>query len=281
MNTNFRKTKYGNYQQQIKLISDSLLQVSNMFQNAEFIINTSWFSDEMIAFIEETKESNQLSQKDFEERYFAEMQICKELGRAGWVISEHSNPREISEWYQLLKVDPEGIVKYFDAEEESRIQKICRKLGRTYNEQPYQRYFERAINFFDKKDYMTSAMYLVALLEVRVNMLMKYPSNIKKYSQKFSSEGFEQYLQETFKNKNSFFVKRILFLEMYPSIIEFLNRTFVDGEYTFKTGNEPDYVNRNWILHGRSIREVQRYECIQLINALSAIEFVFKLEMIK
>ena len=62
---------------------------------------------------------------------------------------------------------------------------------------------------------------------------------------------------------------------MYPSIIEFLNRLFVDGKYTFEKGLEPPYINRNWLLHGRSSRTVERFECIQLFNALSAIEFVF------
>lgn len=62
---------------------------------------------------------------------------------------------------------------------------------------------------------------------------------------------------------------------MYPSIIEFLRRLFVDGEYTFERGIEPPYINRNWLLHGRSSRVIERFECIQLFNALSVIEFVF------
>ena len=34
------------------------------------------------------------------------------------------------------------------------------------------------------------------------------------------------------------------------------------------------YINRNWLLHGRSYRDVERYECIQVLNALDAIESV-------
>lgn len=62
------------------------------------------------------------------------------------------------------------------------------------------------------------------------------------------------------------------------TVIEFLNRLFVDGEYTFKKKVEPPYINRNWILHGRSCRLIERYECIQLFNALSVIEFVFSID---
>lgn len=53
-----------------------------------------------------------------------------------------------------------------------------------------------------------------------------------------------------------------------------MNRPFVDGEYRFENENKPPYVNRNWLLHGRSEREIQRYECIQLSNAISVFEFV-------
>lgn len=38
-----------------------------------------------------------------------------------------------------------------------------------------------------------------------------------------------------------------------------------------------EIVNRNWLLHGKSCRVIERYECIQLFNALSVIEFVFSI----
>lgn len=117
-------------------------------------------------------------------------------------------------------------------------------------------------------------MYLVAIIETRTNELMNYPKGTR-YKQKYSMEGFEEHLQTEFNKTDSFFTKRFLFLDMYPSIIEFLNRLFVDGEYSFGNGVEPSYINRNWLLHGKSCRVIERYECIQLFNALSVIEFVF------
>ena len=62
----------------------------------------------------------------------------------------------------------------------------------------------------------------------------------------------------------------------YP-LIEFLNRLFVDGIYTLDSKNEPPYINRNWLLHGKCTRNIERFECVQLLNALSVIEFVFKM----
>lgn len=40
-------------------------------------------------------------------------------------------------------------------------------------------------------------------------------------------------------------------------------------------GIEPPYLNRNWLMHGRMNRSIERYECIQILNALSVIEFMF------
>lgn len=68
-------------------------------------------------FIAETKESEKLSQTDFEEKYSYEMEVCKKLGRAGWVISEHSNPREIKEWYEFLSSREDNkIISYFEGD---------------------------------------------------------------------------------------------------------------------------------------------------------------------
>jgi hypothetical protein len=68
--------------------------------------------------------------------------------------------------------------------------------------------------------------------------------------------------------------QRYYFLNAYPSLIAYLNRLFVDGEYTFENKIEPPYINRNWLLHGMSYRNIERYECIQILNALDVIESI-------
>ena len=62
---------------------------------------------------------------------------------------------------------------------------------------------------------------------------------------------------------------------MYPSLIAYLNRIFIDSPYKFENGIEPPYLNRNWLMHGRMNRSIERSECIQILNALSVIEFMF------
>ena len=79
---------------------------------------------------------------------------------------------------------------------------------------------------------------------------------------------------ERYESSNSFFTKRYYFLDVYPSMIAYFNQLFVDEEYKFENRVEPPYINRNWILHGRSSKEIERFECIQVLNAFDMIENV-------
>lgn len=259
---------------QFEKLNEPLKELSKKLHDVVEDVSCVFLTEEMKKYIDETKANENLSQNEFEDKYACEIEVCKKLGNSGWVVSEYSNPRKISEWYELLKNSNEQeIMTYFEGDNGCILWNIFRKMGNRY-ESSDRVYWVNGKDYFDKEDYMTSAMYLVALIEVRTNKLMKYPKGTK-YKQKYSGEGFEEHLATEFEKNNFFLKKRFLFLEMYPSIIEFLNRLFVDGEYTFEKGLEPPYINRNWLLHGRSSRTIERFECIQLFNALSAIEFVF------
>lgn len=261
-----RNFQLNNILPQMKAIQDTM---SNL--------RTFPISEEVKAFIVEAKASENLSHEDFLNKYGEEIDICKTVGKAGWVVSEYSNPREIKEWYQLIVQGKDAeIIKYFDADDSNSLMCIRSSLSKSYVEAYSYRYYNKGMEAYDKEDYMTAAMYLVALLESRTNDYMNYPRKMS-YSNKYSEKGFEQHLQKEFIKADSFFTKRFLFLDMYPSLIEFLNRLFVDGIYTLESKNEPPYINRNWLLHGKCTRNIERFECVQLLNALSVIEFVFKM----
>lgn len=231
-------------------------------------------SEEVKEFIREAKESESLSEEEFEKKYGSEFEVCKTLGEHGWVVSGHSNPRYIKNWYkELIEGEPDKIVCFFEEDDDRVIKNIMDTLESKYNDPVNRNYYSRGIKAFQDDDYMTCAMYLVGLLEARVNALVQFPLNTK-YREKFSDKGFADVKQEQFADSSSFFTKRYYFLDVYPSLIAFLNRLFVDGEYAFEKGIEPPYINRNWLLHGKCCREIERFECIQLLNALETIENV-------
>lgn len=131
---------------------------------------------------------------------------------------------------------------------------------------------------FEENDYMTAAMYLMGLLDYRVGQLVDFPERRLSNRVKYSNEGFADQKTGDFHELTQgkrYITKKILFLETYPSLIEYLNRVFYDEPYPFSKGIEPPYLNRNWLMHGRMTKEVERYECIQILNAISVVEFMF------
>lgn len=135
---------------------------------------------------------------------------------------------------------------------------IIEGLQEKYVSDETQLYFKNGMQAFENEDYMTAAMYLLALLDNRVNELVDFPNQRMSYRVKYSNDGFANQKAEDFRQlteKRGFMSKKIYFLEMYPSLIA--------------------YLNRNWLMHGRMNRSIERYECIQILNALSVIEFMF------
>lgn len=266
INTDVIKTITGS-RSQLADFSVLTKQLESVFMGFEL-------SDETRAFIAEAKASEKLSEEDFEEKYGEEICVCKTLGLNGWVVSGHANPREIQEWYNSLvsETKHKKAIEFFERDNCRVTKRIISDLEKAYIDPANTNYFSRGIKAFENEDYMTTAMYLVALLDVRINKLVNFPSGVRHYSQKFSDAGFADVKQSQFEETASFFTKRYYFLDVYPSLIAFLNRLFVDGEYRFEDGIEPPYINRNWILHGRCSRKIERYECIQVLNALDVIE---------
>lgn len=167
-------------EKQIEKMNNSLYQFTVSLQNVVENISTHFLDEEMKSFIDETKANEKLSQEDFEEKYSYEIEVCRELGRAGWGVSEHSNPREVKEWYDLLSNQEETkIVSYFEENNGNILRNIFRNMEHKYCEEPSKKYFSKAKYYFEQEDYMTSAMYLVALIEARTNKLMNYPKKMR------------------------------------------------------------------------------------------------------
>ena len=270
-------SEYSEYFDKYRITPEAELALKNFSSAAKAItdkVRTDILSDEIKTYLNTLKEDEHLSQEEFERKYVHEKSVCEHLGRAGWVVTEHGNPKEVEEWNELLSNDKEkDISQYFTGDSQFVQTAIIDGLSKRYVDGEARVYFQRGLKYYNLNDYMTSAMYIVGLLEQRCKALSDF-GEYKRYKVVFSNVGFEKHLHEKYGKINGQLTKRYLFLEMYPSLIAFLNRLFDDGEYTFEKGIEPPYINRNWLLHGKTTRNIEEYECIQLFNALSVLEFV-------
>lgn len=224
---------------------------------------------------EEELACENISITEFENRYAKVHDKCIEVGSKGWVASPYSNFSATMDWYRLLQQSDgnEKIATEFERGNNSILNQIIDALGNLYTTQPEHQYFHSALEAFNQGDYLSAAMSLFALLEERTSLILD--PEFKRNSVKYSEKGYFNKMEAVYKGDKGFFSRRIIIVEMYPSLIAFTKRAFVEPEaYKFENGIEPPYLNRNWLMHGKMRRNVERYECIQIMNAISALEFI-------
>lgn len=256
-------------------LSEKLNNWKNALNNMPGLIKVA----EMFKYYEnEVKANEGLSEIEFEEKYRFEIERSEKLGSNGWVVSEHTSPADVKYWEELLKEGEQKVAKFFEDGDIDILAVLIDGLKEKYANDEMKLYFFNGINAFENKEYMAASMYLLALLDNRVNQLIEFPQRRLTNKVRYSNAGFANQKQKDYKlltEKKTFYSKKVFFLKMYPSLIAYLQRTFFDGEYSFEKGKEPPYLNRNWLMHGRMKRVVERYECIQILNSLSVLEFMF------
>lgn len=221
------------------------------------------------------EEDKTLTDEEFKNKYKKRYENSLFIGNAGWVASPHGNTADIYEWCDKIKDNEKIIIDFFDGEK-GEIDNILNELNNCFKEYDKRFYYEKAYSFFINKDYMTAAYYFLSLIDDRVNTVFDFGEH-KKYSKKYNLDSLDNQFECKYRTiKNGTVTKYILLLDLIPSLWAYLNKLYNDKEYKFENNIEPPYLNRNWLFHGRSKREVTRKDCLQLINALDAIEFINK-----
>lgn len=250
------------------------------------ITNSNLFlmTDKFREYVKVVRETEGITEEEFEQKFSKEIERSRKLGRNGWIPSEHGKPKHIGEWSEYILDSPEKIMEFFEKDDEKVIKKIKNILSRVYIQKPYITYYQNGIKAFDNKEYMTAALYLTILFEIRISNLVEFPKKNAKnqrlrYQDKYSSYGYSIQKNKDYENATGFIEKRFYILNFYPALEEYTNRLFCFGNLPLdmeqESEPEPDYLDRTWLLHGRCCRETTRVDCVQLLNALDVCEFIF------
>lgn len=250
------------------------------------ITNSNLFlmTDKFREYVKVVRETEGITEEEFEQKFSKEIERSRKLGRNGWIPSEHGKPKHIAEWSEYILDSPEKIMEFFEKDDEKVIKKIKNILSRVYIQKPYITYYQNGIKAFDNKEYMTAALYLTILFEIRISNLVEFPKKNAKnqrlrYQDKYSSYGYSIQKNKDYENATGFIEKRFYILNFYPALDEYTNRLFCFGNLPLdmeqESEPEPDYLDRTWLLHGRCCRETTRVDCVQLLNALDVCEFIF------
>lgn len=103
------------------------------------------------------------------------------MGSNGWVVSGHSNPRYIKNWYRaLIEGEPDKIICFFEEDDGRVIKNITATLEQKYDDPVNKNYYSRGMKAFqDNELHEHLRMYLVGLLEARVNAWIQFPPRSK------------------------------------------------------------------------------------------------------
>ncbi len=218
-------------------------------------------------YIERAEEDAKLTQEQFEAKYKERIEISRSLGRKGWVISPYFSGNDFEKWVAMLAGGEEEYLSYFIGGEFNYVNQMFEELEQAFIDSSMMQYFDSGRKSYETGNYMAAAMCWMTILESKTNEYIVFPpisqSGKKRlsYADKFSEYGLSIQKQIEFKKLGKQYItKLIYFTEWYPSLIEYLNRVFVDGKaYNWsKCGKEPDFLNRNWLMHGKMTKDVGR-----------------------
>lgn len=224
-------------------------------------------SEDVQKIIREISHVNKLPYDDLKRKFEPRIKISEKLGMAGWTINSEKTPVYAQDWLEIIESKGESAIA--DLFSEDDINDILELLMRHYNTIPELGYMRGAIENYRAERFTESAMFLLGVLDHRVSEL-KPNSYSKKKRQ--CEDGFRIEGENAFQNhsKRPAF-RQFVICDYIPSFSKYALRLFDDGNYSFEKGIEPPYLNRNWLMHGRMTRKVQKFECIQLFNALKTL----------
>ena len=145
-------------------LSNKLSEWKNSLNNMPGLLK---FAEMLKNYQQEVRVTEGLTEAEFEEKYRSEIEWSEKFGKNGWVISEHSNPADIKNWEQLLREGEAKVAEFFDGEDIVILDVIIEGLQEKYVSDEIQLYFKNGMQAFENEDYMTAAMYLLALLDNR------------------------------------------------------------------------------------------------------------------
>lgn len=192
---------------------------------------------------------------------------CKQIGESGWVLTPYWVPRQNETWYGtwyefIQNKTPEKILTYFKSDDYKLLNEV---IGRSTFQFGNFNWWVEATELFFKKYYLGCAMILTGLLEhgIRSCPIESWRQKVTMFYKEAVINKIEEIYTEEIIEPISRYIDTVLLL---PSLDGFIN-VFFDSGYKFQDGIEPQHLERNWLMHGMTTRDVTEEDCIKLFNA--------------
>lgn len=199
---------------------------------------------------------------------------CRELGKNGWVISPFWEPNNeetwYDTWYKLLQNGKKEKIKDFFVYNNYQLLNHIRGYARFEVEKI--NWWIEAEKLFDKNLFFSCTLVLSALFEREIR---KCPiDNWRNKTTRFFKDSISDKITQIYCDDRIEPISRYIdTLLLLPSLDGFIE-TFYNSGYTFDKGIEPSFIERNWLMHGMTDREISEEDCIKLFNANASLSYV-------
>jgi len=193
------------------------------------------------------------------------------LGANGWVISPYIKiSKGIHPWYWAAKRNRHDLIERFFIDKDGKIIKsIFGYIAENISVNKYVRFYE-AVKCYLANHFTPCVMVLISLFEgcIRECPIPMWRYKITNFYKEAVSNELVAKDKLNAKFTGQIMLKNNLHSMYLPSLDSFITRLFCNPDHKFENGNEPPYLNRNWLMHGMMKRNVTKRECIQMFNAL-------------
>ena len=117
---------------------------------------------------------------------------------------------------------------------------------------------------FENKKYAICADSLVAIIEGILSTFCDDKTNIRMMK-------ICQSKVDELANEKEHITKKYIWV----SYNKFIRKLYEKNDFT---ADEPSFINRHWLLHGRSAYEIEEIDCLRLFNAVSSLSAIVKSE---
>ncbi len=192
---------------------------------------------------------------------------CKRTGESGWVLTPYWIPGKDETWYEtwyefVRNKTPERIRTYFVHDDYKFLKQIIFRGAFQFGNF---KWWKESMDLFFEKYYLGCSMILTALFErgIRDCPIESWKQKVTKFYESAVVDRIEEIYNKETIEPISRYIDTVLLL---PSIDGFIN-TFFNSGLIFQNGIEPQHLERNWLMHGMTDRDVTEEDCIKLFNA--------------
>lgn len=194
------------------------------------------------------------------------LSVVEKLESYGWTLPTELGIYAINVIGKTDKISDidKFFVGFFSDNQYEHFNNMIKKILESPIEDGLKKLIEECKFAFENKKYAICAASLISAIEGILSTFWDNKSNTK--MMQVCKAKVDEFVNET-----EHITKKYLWI----SYDKFIRRLYEKNDFA---DDEPSFINRHWLLHGRSAYEIDETDCLRLFNAISSICVIKKNE---